>query len=302
MIDFEYHSPVSLEETFDLLDRHGEDARVMAGGTALVLQMKHRFSRPGHVISLRRVTGLDSIILDGGGIGAAAGYEQDCAPGSVRVGALCTQRRIETDPIIVETLPLVAETFSRVATPRIRNMGTIGGGLVHGDPNQDPPPALIALGASVTMSSSKGERVLPVEELFIDYYETDVRPGEVLTSVSIPPAPPGSGSCYIKFLPRTADDYATVSVAALVEPSEDNMCRSIRIVLGSVGVTPVRAVAAESMLQGQELTDSNIRACAGAVREAVDPLEDFRGSPEYKTDMAEVFTRRAIERALANVG
>ena len=302
MIDFEYHSPVSLEETFDLLDRYGDDARVMAGGTALVLQMKHRFSQPGHVISLRGISGLDSIAIDGGGIEAAAGYEQNGGPGAVHVGALCTQRRIETDPGIVETLPLVAETFRRIATPRIRNMGTIGGGLVHGDPSQDPPPTLIALGASVTLTSSGGERILPMEDLFIDYYETDVQPGEVLTSVSILPAPRGSGSCYIKFLPRTADDYATVSVAALVEPSEDNVCRDVRIVLGSVGVTPVRAVDAESTLRGQELTDASIRACAEAVREAVDPLEDFRGSPEYKTDMAEVFTRRAIEQALANAG
>ncbi len=302
MIDFEYHSPVSLEETFNLLDRYGDDARVMAGGTALVLQMKHRFSQPGHVISLRRVPGLDSITLDGGGIGAAAGSEQNSGPGAVRMGALCTQRRIENNPIVAETLPLVAKTFSHVATPRIRNMGTIGGGLVHGDPNQDPPPTLIALGASVTLTSAGGERVLPVEDLFIDYYETDVQPGEVLTSVSIPPAPPGSGSCYIKFLPRTADDYATVSVAALVEQSEDNVCRDVRIVLGSVGVTPVRAVDAESALRGRELTDANIRACAETVRDAVDPLEDFRGSPEYKTDMAEVFTRRAIEQALASAG
>ena len=181
-------------------------------------------------------------------------------------------------------------------------MGTIGGGLVHGDPSQDPPPTLIALGASATLTSANGERILPVEDLFIDYYETDVQPGEVLTRVSIPPAPPGSGSCYIKFLPRTADDYATVSVAALVEPSENNVCRDVRIVLGSVGVTPVRAVDAESALRGRELTGANIRACAEAVREAVDPLEDFRGSPEYKTDMAEVFTRRAIEQALAKAG
>ena len=149
MIDFEYHSPVSLEETFDLLDRYGDDARVMAGGTALVLQMKHRFSQPGHVISLRRVPGLVYITP-----------EQDGGQAAVRVGALCTQRRMETDPVIAETLPLVAETFSRVATPRIRNMGTIGGGLVHGDPNQDPPPALIALGASVTLTSAGGERIL----------------------------------------------------------------------------------------------------------------------------------------------
>ena len=291
MLDFEYHSPTSLDETFELLDRYGEDARVMAGGTALVIQMKHRFAQPAHVIGLRRVPGLDSITHEGNG-----------GPGVVRVGPLCTQRRIETDPLIAETLPLVAGTFRRVATPRIRNMGTIGGGLVHGDPNQDPPPSLIALEASVVLSSATGERTVPVEEFFLDYYDTDVQLGEVLTSVLIPPAPPGSGTSYMKFLPRTADDYATVSVAAMVDAGEDNICRDLRIVLGSVGVTPIRAFDAEDLLRGQELTEANIRACADAVRDAVDPLEDFRGSPEYKTDMAAVFTRRAITQALATVG
>ena len=286
MIDFEFHSPTSLQEAFDLLERHGDDARVMAGGTALVLQMKHRFAQPGHVIGLRRIPGLDFI---------TAGQH-----GVVQVGALCTQRRVETDPLIAETLPLVAETYRRVATPRIRNMGTIGGGLVHGDPNQDPPPTLIALGASVVLTSAGGERVLPVEEMFIDYYDTDVREGEILTSVLIPPAPPGSGTVYMKFLPRTADDYATVSVAVMMDPGEDNVCRDVRIALGSVGVTPVRAIQAEGLLRHQELSEANIRACAEAVKDAVDPLEDFRGSPEYKTDMAEVFTRRAINQALAS--
>ena len=291
MIDFEYHSPVSLDETFELLDRYGEDARVMAGGTALVIQMKHRFAQPAHVIGLRKVPGLDSI-----------SHERNGGAGVVRVGALCTQRRIETDPLIAENVPLVAETFRRVATPRIRNMGTIGGGLVHGDPNQDPPPSLIALGASIVLTSTGGDRTVPVEEFFLDYYDTDVQQGEVLTSVLIPPAPPGSGTSYLKFLPRTADDYATVSVAAMVQAGEANICREVRIVLGSVGVTPIRALDAEDLLRGQHLNEDNIRACAEAVKDVVDPLEDFRGSPEYKTDMAAVFTRRAITQALASAG
>ena len=143
---------------------------------------------------------------------------------------------------------------------------------------------------------------MPVEEFFLDYYDTDVQQGEVLTSVLIPPAPPGSGTSYLKFLPRTADDYATVSVAAMVQAGEDNICREVRIVLGSVGVTPIRALDAEDLLRGQHLNEDNIRACAQAVKDAVDPLEDFRGSPEYKTDIAAVFTRRAITQALASAG
>ena len=187
MIDFEFHSPTSLDEAFDLLDQYGDDARVMSGGTALVLMMKQRLAQPGHVIGLRRIPGLASVASDGNG--------------AVRVGALCTQRQMETDPLIRQSLHLVADTYRKVATPRIRNMSTVGGGLVHGDANQDPPPSLIALGASVVLSSKGGERVVPVEDLFSDYFETDVQPGEILTTVFIPQAPSGSGRFYRPFFP-----------------------------------------------------------------------------------------------------
>ena len=296
MIDFQYHSPASLEEAFDLLETHGDDARVMAGGTALVLQMKQRLAQPGHVVGLRRIPDLRSIEVS---VENSIGSDGNGTTSAVQVGALCTHRQIETDLAILENLPLAATAFSRVATPRIRSMATVGGGLVHGDPNQDPPPALIALGASAVLTSAGSQRTVPVEDLFIDYFETDLRPGEILTSVVIPTLPPGSVGAFLKFLPRTADDYATVSVAAVVALGEDNTCRDVRIVLGSVGVTPVHATGAEAVLRGRELSEENIRACAAAVREAVDPLDDVRGSAGYKRDMAEVFTRRAIHQALA---
>ena len=286
MIEFEYHHPTSMDQVFELLDQYGDDSRVMAGGTALVIQMKQRLAQPGHVLGLRKVGGLRSI---------------ESTPDGVRIGALCTQRQIESSPVVQEQLPLVADAFRKVATPRIRNMATIGGGLVNGEPSQDPPPALIALGASAVMTSKDGERVVPVEDLFIDYYETDVQPGEVLTSVLVPQAPAGSGSVYLKFLPRTADDYATVSAAAVVSREQDGSCRDARIVLGAVGVTAIRATDAEDALRGKPLTDENIRAAAALVKDVVDPLEDFRGSAEYKTDMAEVFTRRAVEQAIASI-
>ena len=285
MIDFEFHSPTSLNEAFGLLDRYGDDAQVMSGGTALVLMMKQRLVQPGHVIGLRKIPGLAAIARDGNG--------------AVRVGALCTQRQMEIDPLVRQSLPLVADTYSKVATTRIRSMSTVGGGLVHGDPNQDPPPALIALGASAVLSSKDGERVVPVEDLFMDYFETDGQPGAILTSVLIPQAPDGSGAVYIKFLPRTADDYATVSVAVIVEADESNNCRDVRIVLGASGVTPIRAKEAEELLRQRPLTEENIRASAAAVKDEVDPLDDFRGSADYKRQMAEVFTRRAVTQALS---
>ncbi len=286
MIDFEYHAPTSLDQVFDLLKQYGDDSRVMAGGTALVIQMKQRLSQPGHVIGMRRVGGLNSI---------------ESTPEGLMIGALCTQRQIENSELVAKELPLIADTFRKVATPRIRNMATIGGGLVNGDPNQDPPPSLIALGASAVMTSKSGERVVPLEEFFIDYYETDVQPGEILTSVLVPHAPAGSGSVYLKFLPRTADDYGTVNVASVVSKEPDGTCKDVRIVLGAAGVTPIRATNAEDALRGKPLTDENIRAAAALVKDAVDPLEDFRGSAEYKTDMAEVFARRAVEQAMAAI-
>ena len=286
MIDFEYHAPTSLDQVFDLLDKYGDDSRVMAGGTALVIQMKQRLSQPGHVIGMRRVGSLNAI---------------ESTPEGLRIGALCTQRQIENSELVRKELPLVADTFRKVATPRIRNMATIGGGLVNGDPNQDPPPSLIALGASAVMTSKSGDRVVLLEEFFIDYYETDVQPGEILTSVMVPHAPAGSGSVYLKFLPRTADDYGTVNVAAVVSKEQDGTCKDVRIVLGAAGVTPIRAKDAEDALRGKPLTDENIRAAAALVKDAVDPLEDFRGSAEYKTDMAEVFARRAVEQAMAAI-
>jgi carbon-monoxide dehydrogenase medium subunit len=289
MIDFQYHNASSLEEVFDLLATNGDNARVMAGGTALVIMMKQRLMQPEHVVSLRRIPGLANI------------QESRQVPGGVEIGPLCTQRAMEVSPLMRERLPLVADAYSRIATPRIRHMATVGGGLVHGDPSQDPPPSLIALGASVVMTSSSGQRELPLEEFYLDYYETDVRPGEVLTSLVIPPAPPGSGAAYLKFLPRTADDYATVSAAAVVTRGGDNLCEDLRLVLGSVGVTPVRAVESENLLRGQPLTDENIRAAAAAVKDVIDPLDDYRGSAEYKREMAEVFARRAIEQALEGI-
>lgn len=288
MFDFVFHSPASLDDAWEMLERYGDDARLMAGGTALVLQMKQRFAQPGHVIGLRPLSRLDGLST----------IEDD--DGQLRIGSLCTLRHLEDDSVLRSRIPLLAETVARVATRRIRSMATIGGGLVNGDPGQDPPPSLIALDASVELSSAEGCRVCPVEDLFIDYYETDVRPGEVLTSIVVPVPPRNACGAYLKFLPRTAEDYATVSVATVVSRGPDNTCADIRIALGSVGTTPIRALAAEDLLRGEELTEDAIRAAAATVPDAVDPLDDFRGSADYKREMSAVFTRRAIMQALTS--
>lgn len=287
MIGFQYHTPQSLEEAFALLKEFADDINIIAGGTALILFMKQRMVQPGHLLSLQRTPGLDNITATDDGI---------------HVGAMCTHRMVETSPVLRETLPLLGETYRHVATPRIRNMATVGGGLVHADPNLDPPPSLIALGAEAVLSSASGERTLPVEEFFLDYYETAIQPGEILTAVKVPPLPPNSGTSYIKFLPRTADDYATVSVGVLLTVDEDGgICDDVRIGLGSLGTIPIRARHAEAVLRGQPITADLIRRAAEVAEGEVDPLDDFRGSARYKRQMAQVFTRRALERALAAI-
>ncbi len=286
VIDFEFHNPKSLDDALEMLERYGDDARLLAGGTALVLQMKQRFAQPAHVIGLRPLASSDGL-----------GTIEETGD-TIRIGALCTLSQLEDSPLLRKRIPLLAETVSRVATRRIRSMATMGGALVNGDPNQDPPPALIALGATVQFTSGQGDRTCPVEDLFIDYYETDVHPGEMLTAVSVPVPGSDTSGAYLKFLPRTADDYATVSVAAVVALGDDDICRDARVVLGAAGAIPVRAYAAEDALRGQEMTGDVIRAAAATVPDAVDPLDDFRGSADYKREMAGVFVRRALLQAL----
>jgi len=287
MISFEYHTPNSLEEAFALLKDYGDDISIIAGGTALVLFMKQRLVQPGHLLSLQRIPGLDSITATDEGI---------------RIGAMCTHRMVETSPVLQETVPLLSQTYHHVATVRIRNMATVGGGLVHADPNLDPPPSFIALGARVALASASGKRTLPVEEFFRDYYESIIQPGEILTEVIVPSRTPNSGTSYIKFLPRTADDYATVGVAVLLTLGEDGgTCEDVKIGLGSLGTTPLRARQTEAVLRGQPMTPALMRQAAEVVEGEVDPLDDFRGSARYKRQMAQVFTRRALEQALANI-
>ncbi len=284
MIDFDYQAPTSLDEALSVLQQRGDDARVIAGGTALVILMKQRLVRPELVVSLRRVPELQRLAADNG---------------TLHIGATVTHRAMETDAAVRQRWPLLAETFSRVATVRIRNMATVGGGIAHGDPNQDPPPALIALDARVRLRSSQGDREVPMQDFFLDYYETDIRPGEVLTEVVVPAQPAGAGWAYTKFLPRTADDYATVSVACVVSLEDgSNRCREARVALGSAGTTPIRAEAVEAALRGQELTPQRLREAAQQVEGLVDPISDFRGSSEYKREMAVVWTRRALEQAI----
>jgi carbon-monoxide dehydrogenase medium subunit len=287
MIPFEYRTPKTLKEVHATLKEFGPDAKIVAGGTAIIIMMKQRLVRPSCLVSLRSVRGLNGIEVKDGGLS---------------IGGMVTHREIETSSLVRRRLPLLAETYHHVATIRVRNMATVGGGLAHADPNQDPPPSLIALGATVKASSANGNRTIPLDSFFTDYYETVLNPDEIITELFVPRLPPNSGAAYLKFLPRTADDYATVSAAAVLTLDKNKkIINDVRIALGSVGTTPIRATAAEAVLRGQPLKAEAFAEAGEKAKEAVDPISDFRGSAGYKKEMAAVFVRRALDRALANL-
>jgi len=279
---FDYRAPRSLDEALAILGEYGEDARVVAGGTALVTMMRQRLVQPRCLVSLRDVPGLERIEANGG----------------LRLGALVTHREAEISPLIRERLPVLAETFRRVATVRIRHMATVGGALAHGDPNQDPPVTLLALAATVEVRGARGARGIPVAEFFRDYYETALEPGELVTAVTVPSLPAATGAAFLKFLPRTADDYATVAAAAILTLEPDGArCREARVALGSVGLTPLRATSSERLLAGEALGEGLLQAAGEAAKTAVDPLSDHRGSAAYKREMTGVMVGRALGQA-----
>ncbi len=283
MHNFEYREPDTLEEALALLGELGEEAKIVAGGTALVIMLNQRLLMPSHLISLRKLRDIDQI---------------ESSDGTLQLGALATLRAVETSPLVKEQSPVLAETYAQVATLRIRNMATVGGSLAHADPNQDPPVILMALDARVGLASADGSREVALDEFFTDYYETVVRPDELVTRVVVPRAAPHTGSAYLKFLPRTSEDYATVGVAARVSLEPDSgVCQDCRLVLGGVGATPLRAREAEDLLKGQKSTPELLEAVGAAARQLTDPVSDSRGSAQYKRAMTGVFVGRAIDQA-----
>ncbi len=282
---YDLHMPATAREAIDLLARHGDDAHVMAGGTSLVLMMQQGLIRPAHVVSLHKVSELRGI--------------RSTADGSLEIGALATHREIERSSLVRAHSAMLAEAFARIATVRIREQATLGGNLAHADPAQDPPPALIAVGAMVLIQGPGPAREIPLEDLSVDIFTTSLEPGELIVGVRIPPLAAGTRAVYLKFLPRTEDDYATVSVAATAVVAGDGTVRQLRVALGAVGATPIRARAAEAALLGLKADEKAIKAAAERAAEATDPIADGRGSAGYKRSMARVFTERALRAVLA---
>ncbi len=282
MIRFDYQEPTTLKKAFSLMEKYGDDARVMAGGTALIIMMRQRLLMPKIVISLERIPKFDRITYN----------NKD----GLRIGAGARHRDIELSPAVRKHYPLLHETFRKVAQPRIRNMGTVGGNLAGGDPLTDPGASLIALDAEVTLTSSKGQRRLRLDEFFIDYYQTALEPGELLTEIHVPP-PQRPGWSHIKFTPRSVEDFATVGVAITLK-ANNGTCEDVRIGLNSVASTIVRARKAEEVLRGKPITNAALQEMGEVAAAECDPTDDNRGSAEYKLDLVKVLVPRAAKEAL----
>jgi carbon-monoxide dehydrogenase medium subunit len=285
MIKFEYLEPSTLAEAFACLEKYGDEARVIAGGTSLLLMMRQRLLMPKVLISLANIPNFDRIAYN--------------ATDGLRIGAAARHRDIEVSPVVARHYPILHETFRKVAQPRIRNMGTIGGNLSAGDPLTDPGASLIALDAEVILSSASGQRTLPVQEFFIDYYETALQPGEILTEIHVPPAQ-RAGWSHIKFTPRSVEDFATVGVAMTLQ-TMNGTCKDVRLALNSVASIILRAKHAEEVFRGKPVSEGILREAGEIAATEVDPMDDNRGSGEYKREMVKVLVRRAAQQALQRI-
>lgn len=280
---FEYLDPKTIEEACSLLSQHGDKARLIAGGTDLLIIMKHKEVTPEYLVGLKGIPNLDSIDADAEG---------------VRIGALATLRSIGDSAVVRERFPFLADIAGKMATHQIRNMGTIGGNICNAAPSADTAPSLICLGAKAKLVGPKKERIVTVEEFFTGPGETVLKAGEILTEIQVPNQPAHTGGAYLR-LTRLSVDLAVVGVAALVTlEGKGGLCKEARIALGAVAPTPIRAKKAEGVITGKKIEDGLIEEAAQIASEEARPITDVRGSAPYRTDIVRVLTKRAIGQAL----
>jgi len=277
--EFEYAVPESLEEAIRMLHENGEEAKLLAGGHSLLPLMKLRLAAPTLLVDLRRIPGLHGV------------QRED---GEFRIGAMTPHATLQDTP----ELGLACRVAGTIADQQVRNRGTIGGSLAHGDPASDLPAVLLAAEGTVTARGPSGQRSIAAADVFLDYLTTSIGPDEVVTEVRLP-AFDGWGHAHKKFV-RRAEDWAMVGVCALVKAS-DGTCEDVRIGLTNMGSTPLRATAAENALRGQPLTAESIAAAADAAAEGTDPPADLNATSDYKRHLARVMCRRALEEA-AGIG
>ena len=281
---FEIHQPGTVREASQMLAQFGEDAGFYAGGTELLLAMRHKALNYLHLIDLKVIPGLDAIVAKGD---------------RIEIGAACTHRSIERSSIVREKLPVLAELESHVANVRVRATGTLGGNLCFAEPHSDPATLLLALEAQLTVEGASGSRELAMEELIGGAYNSNLQPGEILTKISVPIAKPSQRSAYVKFQIR---ERPSLGLALLLEsPDNTQSFTAGRVAIGCVGPFPARVPAAEEIMKGSRAeVEKQLPEAAEAIANSADLLDDHEGSAAYKRHLIHVFLRRAFLRALDN--
>jgi carbon-monoxide dehydrogenase medium subunit len=283
---FEYHAPSTIDEATALLTKLGEDAKVLSGGQSLIPLMKLRLASPAHLVDINAIPGLSGI------------RETD---GFLRIGGLTRESDLEESEIVRTRYPLLHDTSKVIADPIVRNLATVGGNLAHGDPANDHPATMLALGAEIVAIGPKGERRMPIATFFTGPFETGLKPDEILVEIRVPVPPARSGGAYLK-LERKVGDFATAAVAVQVTLGANGACEQAGIGLTNVGLTPIKATKAEASLKGKALDESAIKQAAELAAQAAEPSADLRGSVEYKKDLVRVLTARALRKAVERAG
>jgi aerobic carbon-monoxide dehydrogenase medium subunit len=279
---FEYHRAASVDEAVALLAQFGDDGKLIAGGHSLLPVMKLRFSQPAHLIDIRRVAELAGI------------REED---GALRIGATTTHAAIAGSDVIRHRAPVLAEAAGRIGDAQVRNMGTIGGSLAHADPGADLPAVTLALGAEIRAVGGRGARTIPVDDFFTEMFSSAIAPDEVLVEVRVPFMPAATGGAYEKY-PDPASGYAVVGVAAVVTLDGAGAVERARVAMTGLGPQAVRLIKVEEALTGKAATPGEIAAAAGRAAEGLEPRNAVGGDPAYTTNLAVVYTRRALTRAV----
>jgi carbon-monoxide dehydrogenase medium subunit len=279
---FDWHAPDTVAEALALKARHGEEARVLAGGQSLVPAMNFRVAQPAVLVDLNRVAGLDTIAVG--------------ADGSLVIGAMARNAAIERHAGAARTHPILAEALHEVAHPQVRNRGTLGGNLSHADPASEMPAVMLALDARFLVRSACGEREVAAADFFLGPLTTVLEPDEMLAEIHIPALPPRSGTAWLE-IARRRGDYAMMGVAAVVTRDAAGLCTAARLACCSAGPTPMPAPRAAASLVGTRLTDADLAAAADLLRQEVAPTGNVQASPAYQRHLAGVIAARALATA-----
>lgn len=280
--NFHYDAPKTLEEAYALLHEYGDEAKILAGGHSLIPMMKLRFAAPTHLIDLNKIPGLSYIKEEGG---------------QLKIGAMTREVDLEESDVIAGKYHIFTDATHLIADPQVRNFGTVGGNLAHGDAANDHPAVMIAMNAEVVISGQEGTRTVSIDDFFYGFYMTAVQHGEILTEIRMPAAGPGFGSAYYKS-ERKAGDYAAAGVAVALTIDSSGTCTKAGIGLTNVNPLPLRAKRSEDVLVGSQLTDEDIALAAKYAAEDCSPSSDLRGDEDYKRHLVKVLTKRMIKQSI----